>query len=450
MYRYLYRLMRMIRPQEFLSLKYLRELERNQWLSQDELQHIAWQKLKRLLDHAYENVPFYRQRFQRMGITPENIQTRGDFRQVPLLSKDDIRAHGDDLIAQNYTKGRMQRDSTSGSTGIPIVVHHDHHYDPIGCATVTRSRRWFGVEPGDKVAWIWGRRDDLPADTWSARLITAFKRERWLNAFRVSDEEMQAFAEMLVEWQPDYLAGYATSVCFFAHHVFSHHITGIRLKAVETTAETLWPRQRQMIEETFNCQVFDNYSSHETGFISAECKHSRMHIFCDVCYVEVLTDEERPSEGESGEIVITPLYSYGMPLVRFRIGDVGVLDTEPCPCGRGLPVLHEIVGRVNSFITLPSGKYLHSRIFPTILDDILEIQQFRIHQSAKDELEILLKKGNRFGQETIDLVRTRATNLLGDEPVKISIRATDEILPTASGKYLIVSSDVPIDFMERT
>jgi phenylacetate-CoA ligase len=450
MYRYLYRFIRIARPREFLSLKYLRELERSQWLSQDELQHVAWQKLKRLLDHAYENVPFYRQRFQRMGITPQGIQTREDFSQFPLLSKHDIRVHGDDLIAQNYAKSRMQRDSTSGSTGIPIVVYHDHHYDPIGYAAVTRSRRWFGVEPGDKGAWIWGRRDDVPADTWSARLTTAIKRERWLNAFRVSDEEMQRFAEKLVEWQPDYLAGYVTSVYFFAHHVSSHHITGIRLKAVETTAETLWPHQRQMIEKTFNCQVFDNYSSHEAGYISAECRHGRMHIFCDVCYIEVLTGDGRPSEGGIGEIVVTPLYSYGMPLVRFRIGDVGVLNTEPCPCGRGLPVLREVVGRVNSFITLPSGKYLHSRIFPTILDDILEIQQFRIHQSAKDELEILLERGDGFSQQTIDLVRTRATKLLGDEPVKISIRATDEILPTASGKYLVVSSDVPPDFMKRT
>jgi phenylacetate-CoA ligase len=446
MYRQLYRLMRMIHPREFRSLEYLRELERNQWLSQDELWYIAWQKLKRLLDHTYANVPFYRQRFQQVGITPADIQTREDFCRIPPLSKDDIRVHEGELIAQNYAKRKMKRDTTSGSTGIPIAIYHDHHYVPIENAAFTRLRRWFGVEPGDKAAWIWGRRDDLPAETWSARLITGLKRERWLNAFRVSDEELQSFAEMLVEWQPDYLVGYATSIYFFARYVSSHHITNIRLKAVETTAGTLWPHERQMIEETFDCQVFDRYGSHETGHIAAECEHGRMHVACDVCYVEILSGGKPASEGEVGEIVATPLYSYGMPLIRYHLGDVGVWDTQACPCGRGLPVLREIVGRTNSIITLPSGKYWYGGIFLTILEDILEIQQFRVHQPAKDRLEITLEKGDGFSQETIDLVRARLTKMLADEPVKASIMATDKILPTASGKYLVTSSDVPVDF----
>lgn len=445
MYRQLYRLMRIIRPREFRSLKYSRELERNQWLSRDELEHIEWQKLKKLLDHAYANVPFYRQRFQQVGLTPADIQTKKDFCRIPLLSKDDIRAHEDELIAQNYAEG-MKRDTTSGSTGIPIGVYHDHNYVPMENAAFTRLRRWFGVEPGDKAAWIWGRRDDLPADTWSARLITALKRERWLNAFRVSDEEMQSFAEMLVEWQPDYLVGYATSVYLFARHVSSHHIAEIHLKAVETTAGTLWPHERQMIEETFDCQVFDRYGSHETGHIAAECEYGRMHIACDVCCVQILTGGKPVSEGEVGEIVVTPLYNYGMPLIRYRIGDVGSWDTQACPCGRGLPALHEIVGRTNSIITLPSGKYLYGGIFLTILEDVLEIQQFRVHQPTKNKLEILLEKGDGFRQETIDLVHERTIKLLGDEPINVSILATNEIPPTVSGKYLVTTSDVPVEF----
>lgn len=446
MYRPLYRLMRIIRPREFVSLKYLRELERNQWLNQDQLRQIEWQKLKKLLDHAYANVPFYRERFQRVGITPADIRTREDFCRIPLLSKDDIRARGDDLIAWNYSKERMQRDTTSGSTGTPIAVYHDHHHIPIENAGFTRQRRWFGVEPGDKAAWIWGRRDDIPTETWSTRLITALKRERWLNAFRVSDEEMQSFAEMLIKWQPDYLVGYATSVYLFARYVSNYRITGIRLKAVETTAGTLWPHERQLIQETFGCKVFDRYGSHETGHVAAQCEHGRMHIFSDMCYAEVLRDGKPVSEGEVGEIVTTPLYSYGMPLIRYRIGDVGILDTQTCPCGRGFPVLREIVGRTNSIITLPSGKYLYGGIFLTILEDILEIRQFRVHQSAKDRIEITLEKGDGFSQETIDLVYARATKMLEGEPVEISILATDEILPTVSGKYLVTTSDVPVDF----
>lgn len=445
MYRQLYRLMRMVRPREFSSLQYSRELEKSQWLSLDQLQNIAWKRLKKLLDHAYANVPYYRDRFRHAGLTPADIQTSADFSQIPLMTKDDVRTHKDDLIAQNYDKSRMRRDSTSGSTGIPLVVYHDNHYVPIENAAFTRSRRWFGIEPGDKSAWIWGRRDDLPPETWSARLITKLKRERWLNAFRVSDEEMGRFADLLVQWQPDYLVGYATSVYFFARYVSIHQVTGIRPNAVETTAGMLRPHERQKIKEAFDCRVFDRYGSHEVGHIASECDQGRMHIFCDIAYVEILTGGKPVSEGAVGEIVVTPLYSFGMPLIRFRIGDLGVLDSQPCPCGRGLPVLSELIGRTNSIITLPSGKYWYGGIFLTILEDILEIQQFRVHQPTKDRLEILLEKGDGLSQETIELVHTRLTKMLGDEPVEASIKVTDKIPPTASGKYLVTTSDVPVE-----
>jgi phenylacetate-CoA ligase len=448
-YRLAYRLMRLLRPREFLSLSYLGELERNQWLSQDDLRDVEWRKLKRLLDHAYENVPFYRERFRRAGFAPTDIRTMEDFHQIPLLTKDDIRAHGEDLIARNYSINRMRRYSTSGSTGIPIAIYHDYHSVPIVNAALIRSRRWFGVEPGDKTAWIWGRRDDLPADTWSARLITTLKRERWLNAYRVSDEEMQRFAEILVEWQPSCLVGYATSMYLFACYISDRRITGIRPQAVETTAGTLWPHERQRIEETFGCGVFDRYGSHETGHIAAQCEHGQIHVFSDVCHVEVIRDG-RPREGGIGEIVTTPLYSYGMPLIRYCIGDVGVLETHVCACGRGFPILREVVGRTNSIFTLPSGKYLYGGIFRRILDDILEIERFRVHQTARDEIEIVLKGGDGFSRETIEQVRARATDLLSDEPVNVSILVTDGILPTASGKYLVTTSDVPVDFVGRT
>jgi len=445
-YRQWYRLIRLVRPREWSSLRYARELERNQWLGQEELQDISWRKLKKLLNHAYANVPFYRKRFDQMGITPVDIRTREDFCRLPLVCKDDIRANEDELVAQNYSKSRMHHDTTSGSTGVPIGVYHDRHYIPMENAAFLRLRRWFGVEPGDKVVWIWGRRDDIPLDTWSRRLITALKRERWFNAFRVSDEAMQSLAEMLVEWQPDCLAGYATSIYFFAQYVSSHHITGIRPRAVETTAGMLWPHEREAIEEAFRCKVFDRYGSHETGHIAAECEHHHMHVSCDVCYVEILTGGQPAADGEVGEIVVTPLYNYGMPLIRYRVEDVGAWDSQACPCGRGLPVLRELTGRTNSIITLPSGKYLYGGIFLTILEDILEIHRFRVHQPAKDRLEITLERGEGFSQEKIDLVRKRTIKLLGGEPVEVSVLAADEILPTASGKYLITTSDVPVEF----
>jgi len=171
-----------------------------------------------------------------------------------------------------------------------------------------------------------------------------------------------------------------------------------------------------------------------------------MHISSDVCHVEVMARGQPAAEGEVGELVVTPLYNYGMPLIRYRVGDVGAWDSQPCPCGRGLPVLRELVGRTNSIITLPSGRYFYGGIFLTILENILEIRQFRVHQPTRDKLEITLAKGEGFSQEIVDVVRKRTVELLANEPVTVSIVVTDEILPTASGKYLVTTSDVPLSF----
>ena len=199
MYRQLYRLMRLAQPREFRTLKYTQELERNQWLSPDELQQLSWQKLKTLLDHAYTHVPFYRQRFQEIGLTAQDIRTEEDFRQIPLLTKDDIRENTDLLLATNYAKDKMTRKATSGSTGVPLVLYRDVDYNSADVAAFTRFRRWFGCEPGDKIAWIWGRRGDIAArPTLKQRL----KRERWLDGYRPTPAALQQFAEMLLQWQP--------------------------------------------------------------------------------------------------------------------------------------------------------------------------------------------------------------------------------------------------------
>jgi len=445
MYRQLYQLMRMTRPHKFLLRRYERELEHNQWLSRAEIQKISWQKLKRLLEHAYENVPFYRQRLQEIGLTPQDIQTEEDFRQIPLLTKDDIRKSEDLLIAANFAKDKMKRSVTSGSTGVPFVTYHDHYFQAANVAAFARSRRWFGWEFGDKVAWIWSRYEDRPQSV-RERTISYIKRERWMDGFRPSPERMQQFAETLIRWKPDLLAGMGNVIHLFALYLTAQNIKGIRPKFVETAGMKLWPHERELIERVFQCPVSDRYGSYESGsVVAAECPEGNRHIFSDLCYLEILRDGQPAPHGEPGEVIATPLDAFGMPLIRFRLNDIAVLDDQVCSCGRGLPLLRDIEGRVTSIFTLPSGKFLYGGVFRhLVLKDTMAVKRFQVHQYSKEKIEVTLERGDGFEHGVVDLVRARCLELLGDEPVELTIKVTDEIPTTASGKHLVTTSDVPV------
>jgi len=437
--------MRLARPHKLLTHQYELELESNQWLKREEIQQIAWQKLKKLLDHAYENVPFYRQRFDKIGLMPQDIRTEADFCQIPLLTKDDIRENSELLIAKNFNKNKMQRQVTSGSTGVPFVTYYDHHFMAANVAAFSRSRRWFGWEFGDKVAWLWLRYEDCPQN-FKEKMISFVKRERWMDGMRPTQQKMQDFAKIWVRWKPDLVAGMGNVIHLFAMYLDNQNITDIRPKFVETTGMKLWPHERELIERVFQCPVSDRYGSFESGSVVAiECPQGSRHVFQDFCHVEILRNGKPAPYGEPGEVVTTPLYAFGMPIIRFRLDDVAVWDDKICPCGRGLPLMRDIVGRVTSIFTLPSGRFLYGGAFRhLVLKDSTNIKRFRVHQYSKDKIEISLEKAAGFDDSLVDLVHARCLELLAGEPVELTIQVVDELPTAVSGKLLVTTSDVPV------
>lgn len=443
----LYRFLRRLQPHWSTLQAMEAELERDQWLSRAELQAVAWRKLQALLEHAYQHVPYYRQQWTALGLTPRDIQTPADFEQLPLLTKEEVRQHSDQLIADNVERSRLQRVVTSGSTGEPFVTYHDGLYQAANVAAFARSRRWFGWEFGDKVAWVWGRRSELPQTVWQ-RLQQRLKQERWLDGFRPTPERLQAFVAELRRWRPELVAGYTNVIVLLARYLLKQQITEIRPKVVETTAMNLWPQERELIQRAFQCPVSDRYGSHESGsVVAAECPVGNRHLFQDFCYVEILANGRPAAYGEPGEVVTTPLYAYGMPLIRFRVGDVAVLDAAECACGRGLPLLRDIVGRVTSLFTLPSGKLLYGGVFRhLVLKDLFSIRRLQVHQYTREKIEVILERGEGFEDSVVALVRQRCLEVLAGEPVELIITVTDEIPPTAGGKHLVTISDVPVEF----
>jgi len=428
-------------------IRHRQELERSQWLSAEALQELQWDKLQQLLAHAYEYVPFYRRSLTQAGVHPRDIKTWADWQRVPILTKRDVQTHLDDLIATNYDRARLRRNMTGGSTGAPTVFYQDAEQQAYTKASKMRYRKWYGCELGDKVAFLWGAARDVPDMSLRARLNLKLKRQRWLNSYGVSVEGMKTFAGEMRTWNPSFMVGYSSSLHLFARFLREHGLDGIHPRAIESSAEKLYDFQRELIEDVFDCQVFDTYGSREFGGVAVECEqHRGLHVLADVHYVELIKDGQPVTEGDFGDIIITDLHNYAMPFIRYQIGDLGRPQPGLCPCGRGLPLLAEIVGRTHGVISTPDGRYVHTAFFSRLFCELKEVRQFRVHQRSLTEVDILIESdGSNLPPDKLDPIRRRVQSRLGDQVV-LTFKLVDEVPPLPSGKLGFVISDVPVSF----
>jgi phenylacetate-CoA ligase len=425
--------------------RYWQELEDAQWLSRVELERLQLFKLQRLLHHAYRHVPFYRRRFEDAGLHPDHIHSLADLRRLPVLTRDDVRQHPHELVADNIPRQDIHLNATGGSTGQPVSFYQDRTYRTTNVAAKLRYRGWYGFQRGDKRAFLWGMDRDLPDSGWRRRLVLALRRERWLNSFDVSGEKMLAFARFLADWRPKVIVGYASSLQLFASFLKANGLDGIHPVAVESSAEKLWDFQRALVEEVFDCPVFNVYGSREFGGLAAECdQHAGLHVFTDLHVVEVVRDNQPVADGELGEVLVTNLINRAMPLVRYRIGDLARPAGAACGCGRGFPLLSEIGGRSSDIISTPGGRYVHGEFFTHLFYGVPGVRKFQVHQKALDDIEVLIESDDQLSSQFADELRAKIAAQVGPE-VRFTFRRVGNIPPARSGKHRFTVSDVPLD-----
>ncbi len=350
---------------ELAQWRYLREFERTQFLSVEEVRRLQWSRLQLLLEHAYVQCPFYRQRFDRVGLRPSDLRRLEDLRVLPVLEKRDIQVYGDDMVARNWPRGDLIRNQTGGSTGTPVSFYLSKARKCSRAAATLRHNRWAGWEVGDKAAVIWGAPRDRPADTWRARLRGALLAEPlWLDTAHVTEASLAAFHADLARWKPRIIQAYARAAVLFARYLQARGLTPYRPHALVTSAEVLEADERRLLEDVFGCPVFNRYGCREVSVVASECpEHSGLHIMAEGLYVEIETPHGPAGPGEMGAILVTDLLNHAMPLIRYRIGDLGAWAAGTCRCGRGLPRLERVAGRVTDFLVgcdgrLVSGVYL--------------------------------------------------------------------------------------------
>lgn len=433
-------------PVQFLRgervLKYLSELEKTQWLSTDELNQLSFQKAMSVVREAYNNVPFYKKRFDACKIKPDDIKSINDWKYIPFLTKEDIQNHKDELLSQNSQKMFLIKKTTGGSTGQAVTVFKNPKAAAYARAAMYRGYRWWNVDIGDKQARFWGIPINRNTRIMYSIIDLLMNRKR-ISAFNFNEESMYSFYKTLTRFRPAYLYGYVSMLAEFANFLKKNNldVTSLNAKLVVTTSEVLFKDYRNLLENTFKCKVLNEYGCGEVGPIAYECPEGGMHINAENLFLEFIKD----GNNEIGEIVITELNNFAMPLIRYRLGDCARPTERLCKCGRGLPLLSDIVGRAYDFIISPDGRRFHGEYIMYLFEDLknkeMGIKQFQVIQLKRDLIIIKIVKGKDFNNAANHFLEQNLKKTLGDN-VKINFEFVLEIPREKSGKIRLIKSNL--------
>jgi len=427
---------------------WLKKLESTQWLAPQRLQEMQLEALKSHLEYAYRQVPYYRELFDRCAVQPARIKSLADFSHIPFLSKETIRTRFADLKARAHVRG-IQKISTGGSTGNPVTVLVDSARTAFTDAARMRAQRWLRADFGEREIVLWGSPIEVTKQDRVRQIRDWLINSRLLSAFDLSENALARYADYLHRFRPQKLYGYASALTLLAGYLKK---TGQPAgpgwpRAVFTTAEPLFDFQRELIEEAFQCPVAVEYGARDAGLIAHECQHGKLHLNAEGILVEIVGDEGSHRDGR-GEIVVTNLQSYAMPLIRYRTGDVGTLEPSACPCGRGLPVLGKVEGRQTDFLVATDGRLLHALAIIYVLREIPSVREFQVFQESLNQLVVRLVPEPEFSEADRAAIIRKAKSLLGEQ-VEVTLQKMTQIDRLPSGKFRYVISQVADAYLAR-
>ena len=400
-------------------------LQKDQWLSPDRLADLQWRRFKKILDHAYRNTSFYRKRFDAAGITPDHIHDRNDLSRIPITTREDLR-NPDALIATGLQKSSLKSSTTSGSSGRRTTTYFDGRAWLMGKLILKlRARLACGMRPWDKIAIL--SEEKHPA-SWFRELLLRRK------VIFVLDSDKNFIVD-LEKYNPSALYGFPS---FFS--VFNEQDTSIRPKSIFTSSEMLDAKTRINISRKFNADIFDIYGCTEVKEISWECpEHEGYHINSDRLLVEFIHTDQR-SENDHAGIIVSSLYNYGMPLIRYEVGDTGHSINRLCSCGRGLPLMVPTMGRSVDYFQLPDGSMISPYKMTCAIENIEGMKQYQIRQERIDKVVVVVVPEEiPVGPITENVTAALAKILPG---TSIEVKTVATIAKEKNGKYRIVRSDI--------
>jgi phenylacetate-CoA ligase len=422
---------------------YLRQLEASQWWSLDQLRELQNAKLRRLIAHVYEHVPFYREVMAARGLRPEDIQTTDDLERLPIVDKHVITAnYREALRDHSLPPSQLIPASSSGSTAERL------HY---WTTKTQKAKKWAGLFRWWEMA---GYRFGDPYFTFQLagnrglrgipvleKLEWAMLRHRWLSAQQMTDAVLADYVRQLDRYRPVLFRSYASTVYYLACFMQREGLR-VPIPAILTTGETLSEEMRRTIEQAFAPgRVYNEYGG-DGMQIACECEyHQGLHINAETYVVEIVRDGRRVPEGELGEIVLTNLEATATPFIRYNIHDVGALDLSPCPCGRGLPRLSRLEGRLTDLFLTADHHWLTVHQFTAFFAKIPSVKAFQVIQRQVDDILIRLVVDEHFGEADHQRILETFRGYLGPNN-RFTLEFVDVIPTTPAGKRRFFISNV--------
>jgi phenylacetate-CoA ligase len=415
---------------------YLEFLRDSQFYSPSEILKIQKEKLKLLIHESYDNIKFYHNYFKENNLSPSDINIPEDLSKLPVMSKDDYRSgFPEDFVNLNAPKHDLFPNSSSGSTGAPFKFYMTKLQRGNVAARFMRYYEWTGRQYGELMVKIWGT---LHPDFKTKVFHKYFENIYVINAFDLTEDNYLNYYNKIKNKNIKLLEAYTSGAYAFALLLKKDNLQ-LEIPSTILSGETLFDFQKKIVESQFNTEIYNRYGCREFGAIAQECsEHTGLHISQEDFIIEILDDNLEPvGEGEIGNIYVTSLDNYSMPLIRYRIDDRGSFTYETCPCGRNLKMFGQIEGRVSDVIVSPSGKHISLYYFALLFQERSDtIKEFQVQQKdSSNKLLILVVPTDKYTSTVeVDLIEHVKTM---DDSFDISVKTVEKIPlePTGKKKY---------------
>jgi phenylacetate-CoA ligase len=423
------------------TLQHLALLEQTQWASPGEIELRQVASLRALLAHAGKNVPYWRETFRRLGFDPHDVQRREDLAALPVLTRDTIRERYADLVDPALAPTNLKK-ATSGTTGAPLRFEYSPESEYWRQAVKLRGYGWAGYRPGLPTLHFWAGLQELPpgARGLKVRADRALRREIYIDSIPQDEESRRRGLLVLRRQRPAVIVCYTQSCAQFARWVLDRGLRDWDDISVICGAEAVLPADRAVLARAFGPHVFETYGARETMLMATECEaHDGMHLMEENLLVEIAHAGIPVPVGESGEVLVTDLHNYGMPLIRFANGDLARMAPDrPCICRRQLRRLARVDGRANETMTDGDGNPVPGMALPQLfVDPEAEVaRQFQCVQRRGGDVVLRVVRGRDWSAERMQPKLQRLQRYLRGRTV--TLEYVDAILPGPSGKMRTV------------
>ena len=403
-------------------------------------------RLRRLVRHAYDSVPFYNRVFKQAGVDPYSIRGMEDLAKLPIIKKDEFKRQSpSELVSKDFDIKRLKKVRTSGSSGTPFQIYINGVEDSWRKAIYMRANINCGQRARDR--WVVMTSPHHFHDTTGLQRKLGLFSQTCVSLWDPTEKKIGEIAAL----KPHILDGYSGSLVLLAKEMARRGSSVIKPRLMFGNAEAIDLESRRYIEKVFGAPYCDQYGSAEVDRASWQClEREGYHMDVDSVITEFVDENgDAVIDGESGEVVFTSLFNFAMPFLRFAIGDVGSQSDELCPCGRTLPLMKVVEGRKDSYLTIPGGRIVSPMIFNFAMSTFkyyADIDQYYIRQKKIDFFEVSLKMADGWVSKN-DINREFETHMMNfpdfaKNQVRFDVSVVDEIARSPTGKLLSVSSDL--------